>query len=365
MKRSAILVVLLAIFAFLCLPVCAEEQDELNEEMYFDSIFEAIPEEVKPYIDESYIEYPLTVQSVASISSELIGSAIVRFLKTFSELLILIIFASMMTKLKQAFSQGGDVLGLIPSLLLITYLISALLSYAQTTEVYCQGIQSFMSVAAATVGGVMVLGGNTISSSVMMTAVLSVSLLLESTCLVLLVPTVRLSLISLLSYSAPQNGLQAIGRISRNFFQWLIGIVSFVSVTVFTYQSLIAQAEDSISANTLRYAITGSVPVVGGAIGESLQTITSSVNMLRSSIGGLGVAILIVYAMMPLFGLLSFKFAVFMMEEISNALAIDRVKELLGETRKLANMMIAIIVIVTVLYLFILSVFVLLPLANT
>ena len=160
-----------------------------------------------------------------------------------------------------------------------------------------------------------------------------------------------------------KSGLESVGRISRSFFNWLIGIVSFVCVTVFTYQSIIAKTEDSVSASALRYAVNGSIPMVGGAVGESLRVITSSVNVIRSSIGSLGIMTMIVFFLLPLLMILSLKFSVFITEEISNTLSLEKEKRLLCETRKLLNMIIAVVVMMTMVYIFILSLYMLIPLA--
>lgn len=368
MKKLFVITVCLLVL--ICSGTCVYAQentdtDELNEEAYYNRIINAVPEEIQPYIGigENEPSEALSIDRMISVSNELLKIAVTDFLRALADLLIVILFASIMVKIKDAFSKASEVFGMIPFLLLVSYLISKLLAFTQTTQTYCEKTQSFMLVLTTSMGSVLAMGGNVIASSSMVSSVSSIVLILESVCLVMLLPVVKLSLVSMLSFSTEKNALQSLGRVSRNFFQWLIGIVAFFSLTVFGYQSIIAQAEDSVSANTLRYAVSGSIPMVGGAVGESLRTITSSLTVLRSTLGGLGVSVLLLYALVPFYSLLSFKFAVYIMEEMSDALSISSIKKLLCEARKISNMLIAVVAIVTILYIFALSVFVMLPLA--
>ncbi len=359
------------IFFFICIlfsysfTVHAESTTSLTEDTYLDAVLDAIPEEVRPYVEDKYTSENLSLRPLITISEQLLKKGIERFITLLSKLAGLIIFAAILRKVNDAFSKGKSICELLSFLMILLFLITELLTLTQDTKEYCIKIKSFMSVVCASIGSVMAIGGNAISASSMTVTVTTISLLLENVCISILLPVIKLCLVSMISSFADKNGLKALGKLSRNFFQWLIGLVSFVSVTVFTYQSIISQAEDSVSASALRYAINGSIPVVGGAVGDSLRTITSSVNMIRSSIGTLGVITLFVYSLIPVFSLLSLKFSVSIIEELSDALSLDREKALLCEARKLLNMLIAVIAIVTLLYIFTLSVFMIIPLANS
>jgi len=365
MKKIILIFVIISIVFSVGLTSYADHNESIAEDTYFDAVLDAIPEEVRPYVEEQYTSENLSVQPLVSIGEQLVKKELERFIVLLSKLAGLVVFSALLRRVNDAFAKGKNICELISFLSIVLFLTSEILILVETTTQYCDQIKSFMSVVAVSIGSVLAIGGNTISASSMIANVTVISVLLESVCLSILMPVINLCLISMVSSFVDKNGLKVVGKLSRNFFQWLIGLVSFISVTVFTYQSVIAEAEDSISASALRYAINGSVPVVGGAVGESLRTLTSSVNMIRSSIGTLGVMTLLTYSLMPIFSLLSLKFSLSIMEELSDVLSLNKEKTLLCEARKLLNMLFAVIAIVTVLYIFVLSVFTLIPLANS
>lgn len=364
MKKILFAFAIVCVVVSVSLPSYADHTAPIIEDTYLDEVLDAIPEEVRPYINDEHTKDALSFNSLITVSERLFKNEIDRFVVLLSKLASLIVFSALLRKANDAFAKGKHICELVSFLSLVLFLTSEIMILVRNTTEYCNKIKSFMSVVTVSMGSVIAVGGNTISASSMITNVTVISLLLESVCLSMLLPIINLCLVSMVSSFADKNGLKVVGKLSRNLFHWLIGIVSFVSVTVFTYQSIIAQAEDSISASALRYAINGSVPVVGGAVGESLRTLTSSVNMIRSSIGMLGVMTLLVYSLMPIFSLLPLKFSLSIMEEISDVLSLEKEKKLLCEARKLLNMLFAVISIVTVLYIFVLSVFTLIPLAN-
>lgn len=363
MKKIVYLLIAVALFLMLGLTSYAEDAITVTDETYFDAVLEAIPEEVKPYIEEQYTSKNLSVRSVMSVAEHLLKGEVLKFINILSKLVVLILFSAILRKACEALTKGKNICELVSFLSITVFLISEIRSLVDYTSEYCNTIKAFMSVVTLSMGGVIAIGGDVISASSMTLSVTTISLVLETLCLSLLVPVINLCIISMISSFTDKNALRVVGKLSRNFFQWFIGIVSFVSVTVFTYQSMIAQAEDSISASALRYAINGSVPFVGGAVGESLRTLTTSVHMLRSSIGALGIMTVITYSLLPLFSILTLKIALSITEEITDVLSLSKEKELLCESRKLLNMMIAVVAIVTVLHIFILSVFALIPLA--
>lgn len=363
MKRVVVILFVLLWVSGLATPTFAMESDLETADTYLEALYDELPEEIKPYIEKEYTSENLTLQGLLTVSEGFIKNCVKVFLKILSELLVVILFAAVVKKMKDAFSKHSFS-DLISCTILITYLAVRLFALAKETDAYCRKIQSFMSIVALSLGSISALGGNMIFASSMTATVSGVSVLLESACLVLLMPIVKLSLVSMMTSYQGKSGLSSLGRMSRSFFQWIIGFLCFFSVTVFTYQSVIAQAEDTLSARTLRYAVNGSVPFVGGALGDSLRTLTASVNIMRQSVGTLGVISVLVLALFPLTSLISYKFAIAVMEEVSLTLGLENEKWLLCEAKKLLNMLIAVIILVSLLYIFSLSVYMLIPLAN-
>ena len=364
MKRLLLIFTLL-VSVIGILPVYADSQsnDTLSADSYLESVYDAIPEEVRPFLQYEYSSSSLTADTLVSISEVFIGRGLQAFLAFVFELGLYLLLIALMKRISDAFLKGSFIPSLITGLVLVGAVCHPILELAQMTEDFGHTVRTFVGSASVTLGGVLALGGNTISSVRMAASVGTVSYVLQTVCLSLLFPTVMIVLVTVIGASVSSQAIQAIGRVARSFYQWVIGFISFFSVTVLTYQSVLAASEDTLAAKTVRFAISGSVPIVGGALGESLGTLTASVQAIRSGVGILGVMTVLVLALFPLSALLAFRFAVLIGEELSNALGLSEAAELLGESRKLANMLIGVTVLIGILFIFVLSLYIMLPLA--
>ena len=364
MKKYCTVMLAIILLCSLTFSISAGSSESLTEDTYFERLYDELPEEVEEFIPEDAVKDTMSVSGITSLMEFFFNRVLKSFLTLCSEMCLVVIFASLCRRVISSFSVHDTLWQIISPLLLSTTLFTKLLTLTERALVYCEKTQVFMNTANVIMGSILVLGGNTLSSAGLMATFSAISAALEKGCYALLFPAVRLSMASTVS-GVFSKELSSIGRIARSCFHSLIGVISFFSVLIMTYQGILTQAEDSLAGKTLRFAISGSVPIVGGAVGDSISTLTSSVNVMRSSVWTLGVLSVMILALYPLSELSVFKFAVFLAKEFSEALGATTENQLLCETLKLINMIIAVVISVSLLYIFALSLFMLLPLAIT
>ncbi len=76
---------------------------------------------------------------------------------------------------------------------------------------------------------------------------------------------------------------------SMSFFAGILGISSFASTSF-----------DSLAARGVKFAVSASVPVVGGSISEAMSSVAQSAMLLKNAVGITGVIVLFAIFMMPL-----------------------------------------------------------------
>lgn len=141
------------------------------------------------------------------------------------------------------------------------------------------------------------------------TATMSFSLAFVSKILVKnLFPSVCLIFIaSLLSSVDTGQGISALAKGIRGWFNFLIGITSLLIVATLGAQTLITAARESVAVKGAKYAISGMIPVVGGAVSGTLTMLISGVKMLSGSIGVTAVSVLLSFMSVPLIQLLFYR----------------------------------------------------------
>lgn len=101
--------------------------------------------------------------------------------------------------------------------------------------------------------------------------------------------------------------LGKLSRIVKNLFVSVVGILSVLVGASFSLQSAICAAVDSTVVRGARYAITSSIPIVGGAVSATLGVALGGVSYARSVVGAGAIAALLSMILSPLAILLIYR----------------------------------------------------------
>lgn len=94
--------------------------------------------------------------------------------------------------------------------------------------------------------------------------------------------------------------MQSVNSAIRRTLGWLLGLFGALFAAVMAAQTVLAAGADSVSARTLKFAVGSAVPVIGGAVGDTMRTIGSALAYLRDSAGLAGMWVLALVALPPL-----------------------------------------------------------------
>ena len=111
--------------------------------------------------------------------------------------------------------------------------------------------------------------------------------------------------------SSAASGIDPIfGRISRGIKSLLITMLGILSVLIgatFSLQSAISAAADSAILRGARYAISSSVPIVGGAVSGALGVAIGGVSYARGIVGAGAIAVILSLVISPLILLFAYR----------------------------------------------------------
>ncbi len=165
--------------------------------------------------------------------------------------------------------------------------VSAMVEYFETLQVLMGGMLPVMSV-------MYVLGGN-LTRATVGNAALGVGLNvcrivcagmappLFGACMALCMPTVMDAGID----------LSRLSGFFKKTYTSVLGVLTLILSLCLSAQNLIASRADSVAMRSGRYAIGQMIPIVGGALGGSLDTLAASLGLLRGLAGTCGVLLLL------------------------------------------------------------------------
>ena len=94
----------------------------------------------------------------------------------------------------------------------------------------------------------------------------------------------------------------------RGLFGFLIGLSSLLIVAIFGAQTFIAVSTDNLALKSAKYAVSGMIPVVGGAVSGALSALISGVKLLSATVGTVSVTALLFVVITPIAKLLFLRF---------------------------------------------------------
>ena len=100
------------------------------------------------------------------------------------------------------------------------------------------------------------------------------------------------------------------GRISKGIkgvFLWIMGILTALIGATFSLQSVVAAAADNAAVRSARYAVSGTIPIVGGVVSSALGVLSGGVAYARGVVGGGAVAVVVSLVLSPLVTMLTYR----------------------------------------------------------
>ena len=105
-------------------------------------------------------------------------------------------------------------------------------------------------------------------------------------------------------------------------FKWIIGFVFTIFTAFLSIQGITAGAVDGISIRTAKFAIRSYVPILGSYLSDGMGLILTSSNLIKNTVGGAGLFLLLATVLSPLIELVLFmlvlKFASGIIEPLGN-----------------------------------------------
>lgn len=146
--------------------------------------------------------------------------------------------------------------------------------------------KGFIPVFAA----VLIASGQTVTAAGSAAGILTVSEIASSVLCSAVVPFIRiLTAVSAVTAAAPDLSLGSVAAFAEKCIKWLMGIIATVLVASLTISGMVTAAADTVAGKTVRFVVSGSVPIVGGAVGEALASVRSCIALLRTSVGAFGI----------------------------------------------------------------------------
>ena len=144
--------------------------------------------------------------------------------------------------------------------------------------------------------------------------------------------------------------LSRLAKSVRNLFITLLGALTVLCGATFAMQSTISSGADSMAIRSARYAVAGTVPIVGNAVSGALGLVAGGVSYARSIVGGGAIAAIISLVLSPLVTLFAYRLTLKAGAAVSSMCSLDGCESIFSSFLGALDALIAVYSLTAVIY---------------
>ena len=372
----AILLTLLPLLLTVC--VSAKEEADgkkgsgtlLPEE--YSEVVEGLPSEVEGKLPDGIFssdaeEFGEAVSDISSAEyilgyiGELASLGLADAFKLLAMLVSIIVISAVFSALRSSFSSEtvNKAVGFGTSCAIFGCVISLQISHLERAVEFFESINTFMLSMIPATGVIYAMGGNVTTAISSSGALYLFLAFCENFCAKTIVPVVSVcTAFSICASLAPNVNMRGFSKAVKKCYVFFLGLIMTVLLAALASQTALSSAADTVSSRAAKLVASNIIPIVGGSVGETLRTVASSVGYIKS-VCGIGAIIFIILLVLPILVTLLLTRTVFIISvAAADLLGCERESRALSELDSIYGTLIAVICMVSVMFIFALTLFV-------
>ncbi|MBQ6702869.1 MAG: hypothetical protein IJN17_07950 [Clostridia bacterium] len=352
------------IISFLAIEAHAFDPQKIENEVDISPIIEAVPDAEREYIPNGEnaldIAYKTDTGFIISLGLKILKKTLPKTAKTLCTLLCFIVSVSLINSGKNSISSPFFANALTYATLTasVVFTYGILMSLWETLEIYMTSINTVINAMLPSMALIYTMGGNATAAVVSTSGITFIISILNVIFQHGMLPLIKICYgLSIAEAVGAINGIREITKTVKNIYTFVLS-TSMTLLSIFLlFKTNIAASADGAAARTIKFA--GSfIPIIGSAIGESIRTVMSGVELIKNSVGFVGIIILIVITLPTLLHILTTKICIDISSGIASVLECEKESALLKELSSILGFSLAITVCVAILLLFEMTVFI-------
>lgn len=292
-----------ALIAVFAIPACAAVPEDVITQQEEALDIDGLEQTAREY--GGYAEYGATLdeglRELWNTAAETVGSVVKNAMRSGISLLIVILFCGVGESMIQ--TAGTDRKNLIPlagTLSVAAVAVADVNSMLGLGRKTIESMTSFSNVLLPTVAAVTAATGAVTGAAVRQMAAVLFSDLLVNLIHSLLIPLLYGYLAASVSYAALGNeGVKKVGALLKWVTTTLLGAVMLAFVGYLSVSKVVAGSADAMTIKATKFAVSSTIPVVGGILSDAAETILASAGVLKGTVGVFGAVTVLSLCLIP------------------------------------------------------------------
>ncbi len=323
----------------------------------FISKSENYTEENFPNLDinellQSAISGKVDNKNIYSNIFSLFGKEIVSTLRILANVLLIIVIHSLLKSVSENLGNSGvsKITYYVEYILIVTLV---LVSFSEIISVTKQSIQNLVGFSYSLFPILLALlasTGSIISVSVVQPIILGSIIFISNIIQNFIIPILLIgTALGIISNISDKVQVERLSKFFKSSIVWFLGIVVTLFVGILSIEGNLSSSVDGVTAKTTKAVVSNFVPVVGKALGDSVDTVLGCTNILKNATGVVGIIVILGICISPIIKLTILSASFKLVSALSEPIADKNIVKLLSHIGDVFKILLAIMIFIAVM----------------
>lgn len=234
---------------------------------------------------------------------KLLGKEIATGITTIGGILVIIIIHSILKSIVENLGNDGiaKIAYFVEYILIITIIMNNFAMIISSVQETISNLVGFMNTLVPILIALITATGQVTTGTLIQPVLIFAIIFIGNIINIVILPII--TVIMVLNIASNISDKIQIGNLAK-FFQssvvWVLGLVITIFVGLLSLEGTLTSSVDGITLKGIKSATSTFVPVVGKALGDSVDTVLGATSLIKNTIGFVGVIIIIGICIMPI-----------------------------------------------------------------
>lgn len=270
-----------------------------------------------------------------------------------SVLIVIIIHSIFKTIIENLGNDStGKVAYFVQYLIIVTLITNSFISVLELTKDTILNIIGFMNLLIPLMLNLMLTTGCITSTTIVQPILLFMVNFIGNAINIFLIPLLLIAVtLSIVSNISDKIQIDRLSKFFKSSIVWFLGIALTVFTCVLAIEGTLSSSVDGLTAKTAKAAVSNFVPVVGKILGDTAETVIGCGNILKNSVGIIGIIIIVGIIVMPILKLAVLYISFYLTSAVCEVVADEKIVKLIWNIADSYKILLAILLSVSVMFI--------------
>lgn len=356
--------ILIILLFFIQIPIISLATEQIIEEQMENLNLGAFISESKEYIKETFPDVDVQELITKSLKGEidnssiyktaisLFGKEVASGITALGSILVIIIVHSILKSISENLGNEGvsKIAYFIEYILIITIIVNNFYEILLVVKETISNLVGFINALVPILLALITATGQVTTGTMLQPILIFAIIFIGNIINIIILPLLTISMVlGIASNISDKIQIGNLANFLKSGIVWFLGLVITIFVGVVSLEGTLTSSVDGITIKGIKAVSSTFIPVVGKALGDSVDTVLGATSLIKNSIGFVGIIIVVLICLLPIMKLTILTILYSFTGAISEPLADKRIVNMINQMAGIFKILLGIMFFIAVL----------------